>query len=191
MILMPESSKALNKRPTFWQLYVAVLMVVNALFFKEVIIPSKQTGYKMSNIKDFMTQDHRDCDEIFAQMEEAVASKSDEALSKFEAFQDALTNHFKMEEVVLFPMFEQKTGMTEGPTQVMVMEHEQIRGLLSKMEDALELNDNDKFFGLSETLMILMQQHNMKEEQMLYTMVQQHLGDDADHIISRMRTIAQ
>ncbi len=138
-----------------------------------------------------MTQDHKDCDEIFTQMEEAVASKSDEALVKLEAFQDALTNHFKMEEVVLFPAFEQKTGMTEGPTQVMVMEHEQMRGLLSKMEDAVESNDHDKFFGLSETLMILMQQHNMKEEQMLYTMIQQHLGDDADHIISRMRTIVQ
>ena len=145
----------------------------------------------MSNIKDFMTQDHKECDDIFAQMEEAVASKSDEALLKVEAFQDALTNHFRMEEMVLFPMFEQKTGMTEGPTQVMVMEHEQMRGLLSKMEDAVERNDNDKFFGLSETLMILMQQHNMKEEQMLYTMIQQHLGDDADHILSRMRTIVQ
>lgn len=143
----------------------------------------------MSNIKEFMTQDHRDCDEIFVQMEEAVASKSDEALVKFESFGDALTSHFKMEEMVLFPMFEQKTGMSEGPTQVMVMEHEQMRELLSKMQDSLESNDNDKFFGLSETLMILMQQHNMKEEQMLYTMIDQHLGEDSDHIISRMRSL--
>ena len=143
----------------------------------------------MSNIKDFMTQDHKECDEIFAQMEDVVANKSDEALSKFEEFQDALTNHFKMEEMVLFPMFEQKMGISQGPTQVMVMEHEQMRKLLSEMEDAIEANDNDKFFSLSETLMILMQQHNMKEEQMLYTMIQEQLGDDADHIISRMRAI--
>ncbi|MCW8895678.1 MAG: hemerythrin domain-containing protein [Sulfurimonas sp.] len=144
----------------------------------------------MSNIKEFMTQDHKHCDEIFAQMEDAIANKSTEALSKFEEFQDALTNHFKMEEMVLFPQFEHASGMTQGPTQVMVMEHEQMRELLSKMEIAVQENDNDKFFGLSETLMILMQQHNMKEEQMLYTMIQEHLGDDADHIISRMRTVA-
>ena len=144
----------------------------------------------MSNIKDFMTQDHKDCDEIFAQMEEAVANKSDEALSKFEEFADALTNHFKMEEMILFPQFEQASGMTQGPTQVMVMEHEQMRKLVSDMQNAVEANENDKFFGLSETIMILMQQHNMKEEQMLYTMIQQHLGEDADHIISRMRTVA-
>jgi hemerythrin-like domain-containing protein len=91
----------------------------------------------MSNIKDFMTQDHRDCDEIFSQMEEAVANNSGEAVAKFEAFYDDLTNHFKMEEMVLFPAFEQKTGMTQGPTQVMVMEHEQMRGLLSQMVEAL------------------------------------------------------
>jgi hemerythrin-like domain-containing protein len=142
----------------------------------------------MSNIKDFMTQSHRDCDEIFAQMEDAISAKSDEAVVKFEEFADALTNHFKMEEMVLFPAFEEASGMREGPTQVMVMEHEQMRELLSKMSRAIE--DKDKFFGLSETLMILMQQHNMKEEQMLYTMIQERLEDDADHIISRMRTVA-
>ncbi|MDD3475498.1 MAG: hemerythrin domain-containing protein [Sulfurimonas sp.] len=142
----------------------------------------------MSNIKDFMTQSHRDCDEIFAQMEDAVAAKSDEAVVKFEEFSDALTNHFKMEEMVLFPAFEQASGMRDGPTQVMAMEHEQMRELLSRMSSAIK--DKDKFFGISETLMILMQQHNMKEEQMLYPMAEQHLGDDADHIISRMRTVA-
>ncbi|MCF6340230.1 MAG: hemerythrin domain-containing protein [Sulfurimonas sp.] len=145
----------------------------------------------MSNIKEFMSQDHEECDEFFAQMEEAVASKQDKALEKFEKFYDSLTNHFKMEEMVLFPMFEQKTGMSQGPTQVMVMEHEQMRKLLSSMQKAIESSDNDKFFGLSETLMILMQQHNMKEEQMIYSIAQEQLGDDADHIISRMRTVTR
>ena len=143
----------------------------------------------MSSIKEYMTQDHKDCDEIFAQMEDAVANKSQEAMAKFEEFGDSLTNHFKMEEMVLFPSFEQATGMTQGPTQVMVMEHEKMRELLSQMREALESSDKDKFFGLSETLMILMQQHNMKEEQMLYTMIEQHLGEDSDHLISRMRTL--
>jgi len=145
----------------------------------------------MSNIKEFMTQDHKDCDEFFAQMEDAVVNKQDEALEKFEKFYDSLTNHFKMEEMVLFPMFDQKTGMSQGPTQVMVMEHEQMRKLLSGIEAAIESSDKDKFFGLSETLMILMQQHNMKEEQMIYSIAQEQLGDDADHIISRMRTVAR
>lgn len=144
----------------------------------------------MADIKEFLTHAHKECDELFAQMEEAVSANSDDAFLKFEKFYDDLNNHFGMEEIVLFPAFEQATGMANGPTKVMEMEHEQMRELLSKIGAALEQKDKDKFFSISQTLMILMQQHNMKEEQILYTMAQQHLGDDAEHIISRMRAVA-
>jgi len=70
----------------------------------------------------------------------------------------------------MFLEFEQKTGMTQGPTQMMRHEHTQMRALMKDLLDAIDENNTDKFFGTSETLMILMQQHNMKEEQMLYAM---------------------
>ena len=54
-----------------------------------------------------------------------------------------------------------------GPTRMMRMEHEQMRQLFSELAEALENRDKDGYLGLSETLMILMQQHNMKEEQVL------------------------
>jgi len=143
----------------------------------------------MASIKEFLTQDHRACDEAFAQMEESVAQKSHDAIAKFEGFHAAMMHHFDMEEKVMFPAFEEKTGMTQGPTQVMRMEHEQMRKLMTQMVEAIGTNDTNKFFGLSETLMILMQQHNMKEEQMLYTMAQQHLGADADVLIKEMEAV--
>jgi iron-sulfur cluster repair protein YtfE (RIC family) len=37
--------------------------------------------------------------------------------------------------------------------------------------------------------MILLQQHNMKEEQMLYPMAQQHLSADSDRIIAMMDSL--
>jgi iron-sulfur cluster repair protein YtfE (RIC family) len=37
--------------------------------------------------------------------------------------------------------------------------------------------------------MILLQQHNMKEEQMLYSMMQQHLSAEAEHIIEMMDSL--
>lgn len=143
----------------------------------------------MSNIKEFLTNDHRECDETFAQMEDAVANNSDDALLKFEKFYDDLNNHFSMEEIVLFQALEQVSDIANNPSKIMEMEHEQMRELLSKMRKALEEKNRDKFFSASETLMILMQQHNMKEEQILYTLAQQHLQDDTDHIISRMRSV--
>ena len=76
--------------------------------------------------------------------------------------------------------------MTEGPTAMMRHEHIQMRTLMKQLMEALEDGNKDKYFGTSETLMILMQQHNMKEEQMLYTMAQQHLSAESERIIDMM-----
>jgi len=118
-----------------------------------------------------MKEEHRECDILFAQAEEAIASSNwEEANTKFLTFANDTLRHFKKEENELFPAFEAQTGMTEGPTQVMRYEHEQIRGLIGNMAEALENKDKDAALSIAESLMILLQQHNMKEEQMLYAM---------------------
>ncbi len=66
--------------------------------------------------------------------------------------------------------------MTMGPTQVMRMEHSQIRSLLEEMREAIFHGEQENFFSLSETLLIMTQQHNMKEENVLYPMCEKHLG---------------
>jgi hemerythrin-like domain-containing protein len=57
------------------------------------------------------------------------------------------------------------------------MEHQQMRALVQSLDNALAAKDKDEYLGLSETLMVMMQQHNMKEEMMLYPMMAQHLSD--------------
>jgi hemerythrin-like domain-containing protein len=89
----------------------------------------------------------------------------------------------------MFMEFETKTGMTEGPTAMMRHEHTQMRNLMKQMCEAIDADDKDKFFGLSETLMILLQQHNMKEEQMLYPMAQQHLSAESDRVVEMMKSM--
>ena len=37
--------------------------------------------------------------------------------------------------------------------------------------------------------MILLQQHNMKEEQMLYPMAQQHLSGESDRVVDMMKSL--
>ena len=139
-------------------------------------------------ISSFMTADHRACDEEFAEMENAVAEDNwIEAQKKFDKFTTDLEHHFSMEEQVMFPTFEERTGMVGGPTAMMRMEHEQMRSVVGQMKGDLDSKNKDHFFGLSESLMMLMQQHNMKEEQMLYAMVDSHLGEDASLVISQMQ----
>lgn len=122
-------------------------------------------------ISQYMTHEHRECDTLFAQAEQAAAAGEwAKAEEEFLAFSNETLRHFKKEEEELFPTFEAQTGSSEGPTQVMRYEHEQVKGLIGKLAHALENQDKDAYLSLCESMMILLQQHNMKEEQMLYAM---------------------
>lgn len=146
----------------------------------------------MSTILAFLGGDHRDCDELFASAEAAVAQKNwDSARSLFDRFQAAMAHHLAMEEEVLFPAFEARTGNTMGPTQVMRSEHEQMRTLMKDMADAADRADQNRYLGLSETLNMLMQQHNLKEENMLYPMSDQVLAGERDGLIRSMEALAR
>jgi iron-sulfur cluster repair protein YtfE (RIC family) len=146
----------------------------------------------MSTIVDFLGSDHRACDDLFASAEAAVAQKNwDSARSLFERFQAAMAHHLAMEEEILFPAFEARTGNSMGPTQVMRMEHEQMRSLLQDMASAVAASNQSRYLGLSETLNMLMQQHNLKEENMLYPMSDQVLGGEREAVILAMEAIAR
>ena len=94
-----------------------------------------------------------------------------------------------MEEAILFPAFEEVTGMTQGPTMVIRAEHIQMNGVLAQIKESLEIDDPDTILGAGETLLMLIQQHNMKEEGMLYPMVDQHLTDQVPGLIQKMDAI--
>ena len=92
-----------------------------------------------------------------------------------------MERHLGVEEQELFPAFEEETGILTGPTEMMRMEHEQMRTLFAEMKEAMEQQNSDDYLGAAETLLIMMQQHNMKEEQILYSMMDQRLPEDASY----------
>lgn len=142
----------------------------------------------MSDITSFMTTDHRDCDNAFVDFENVISEGNWTDLRlRWDAFAQKLRHHFDMEESVLFPSFESATGISGGPTAVMRSEHQQMRELMSEIEYALEHQDEDQCLGVAETLMLMMQQHNMKEEQMLYPMADQHT--DAASVVTAMQGV--
>lgn len=133
-------------------------------------------------IKEFMAQDHKNCDLLFAKAENAASVGDwDTANQAFNEFVQAMERHLGVEEEELFPAFEQAIGIVTGPTEMMRMEHDQMRSIFSEMRDALEQQQVNDYLGVSETLLILMQQHNIKEEQILYSMMDQRLSEDANH----------
>lgn len=142
-------------------------------------------------ISQYMKEDHRECDNKFAAAEQAVADGNwEDAENKFLIFANDTLRHFKKEEEELFPTFEAQTGSTQGPTQVMRYEHEQVKGLIGKQAEALESKDKDAFLSLCESMMILLQQHNMKEEQMLYAMCDRVLPQDTkEAVLAKMKEV--
>lgn len=141
----------------------------------------------MKNIATLMTADHRSCDNRLAAVEHAVSRKDwSSARAALADFQAAMLAHFAAEETVLFPQFEQRTGISQGPTQVMRNEHVQMRQLLTAAGSALANNDQDDYSGEVETLLIMMQQHNVKEENVLYPMCDQHLATEIEQLITAL-----
>jgi len=139
------------------------------------------------NISEFMADHHRACDDEYVKAEGLVVDQNwVEANTSFANAYADFNLHFKREEETLFPAFEEKTGMAGGPTQVMRSEHVRMRATLDELKNHLEAQDKDKFLGLSESFIILVQQHNMKEEQMLYSMMDKVFGAESENLVKQL-----
>lgn len=144
----------------------------------------------MTSIRSYLTSDHRLCDETLANLETAVSeNKWDDATNLSDQFHKEMIRHFNCEETILFPAFEEASGMTSGPTMVMRMEHVQMKEMLNQLLEAVANKNLDRVLGISETLMIYIQQHNGKEEQMLYNMCDMHLSSQVEAIVAQMENV--
>jgi hemerythrin-like domain-containing protein len=136
---------------------------------------------------EFFTGDHRSCDELWTRVEAASDEGAESIAAAWRCFDTALRSHLAMEEEVLFPAFEAATGMKDsGPTFVMRMEHDQMRGLLDQMGAALERGDHETLLDQGDTLLLLIQQHNQKEEGMLYPMSERALAAEWPALYERV-----
>lgn len=129
-------------------------------------------------IRETFAGQHREADALWAELEKAIeAGDTAGAVAKAKAFDANIRAHLEREEQVLFPALEAATGMQGGPTHVMRSEHEQMRGVLDQMAAAAAESNLDGLLDQGDTLMMLVQQHNIKEEGILYPMAEQALSD--------------
>lgn len=135
-----------------------------------------------------MTADHRHCDHLLATFEERVAAKDwRQAMGDGQGLAAALLDHFAREEQRLFSELLAVDPRAGGPVQLMTLEHHQMRALLADLEGAIGKRDADECLGLVETLHFLIQQHNAKEEGILYPLADQGLGSRAAGLLDQLR----
>ncbi len=96
------------------------------------------------------------------------------AREAFGRFTAGLDWHIEVEERLLFPALER--GGVSGPTQVMRREHVRIRELLSTCTRTLGGGDVAAFEAALGGLANELQEHNMKEEHVLYPTIDRLAG---------------
>lgn len=145
----------------------------------------------MESIIDFMGKDHDRLDKIFIEFRDFENKEISIIKSLFHDFKIGLQRHIVWEEEILFPIFEQKTGMYDfGPTAVMREEHKQIKNLLKDMHNHLINNNIEPIKRISQDLLELLRIHNDKEEGILYPEIDGLINDEEKNsIYSKIREL--
>jgi len=148
---------------------------VKSGLISEVSMTGTEIG---SGLAEFFEQDHRDCDARWADVEELLDTEDIEAARPaWQKYLAGMQRHIAMEEEVLFPAFEAASGMSEGgPTAVMRLEHQQIRTLLGEIGSTIEVGDCEQAIEVGDTLLMLIQTHSAREEEILYPMAENLLS---------------
>lgn len=129
-------------------------------------------------ISEYFEQDHERLDSLFRAYQALKRSDFPKAKEAFKQFKYGLQRHIVWEEELLFPVWEQKTGMTEGgPTQVMRMEHRQIGRWLEAIHEKVHAQ-NPESDEEEEQLIAVLEAHNMKEERILYPSIDAALDEE-------------
>ena len=147
---------------------------------------------EQKTITAYYEEDHDRLDELFKTFQTSKRSDFTKAKEAFKDFKIGLQRHIVWEEELLFPMWEEKTGMVEdGPTPVMRFEHEQIKQLLDAIHRKVEnqdLNSDQE----EQALLNLLGSHNRKEERALYPAIDNVTSDEERAtVFSIMNTIPE
>ncbi|ULA58528.1 MAG: Hemerythrin domain-containing protein [Nitrospira sp.] len=133
----------------------------------------------MSDAKISVTfeQDHDRLDGLFTTFQQQKRKDVAKAKEAFVEFKFGLQRHIVWEEDVLFPKWEENSGMAEGgPTQVMRTEHRIIADCLEAIHRKVQANNPDSDME-EQRLIDVLKSHNMKEERILYPSIDQVISD--------------
>lgn len=137
-----------------------------------------------TGLTGFFEQDHRDCDARWADVEELLDTADIEsARVAWQKYDSSMRRHIAMEEEVVFPAFVAKSGIADGgPIAVMKAEHLEMIGLLEQIDAAMQAGDAQLAMDIGDNLLMLVQQHNAREEDIFYPMAKDVLAGEWENL---------
>lgn len=132
----------------------------------------------LNSITSYFEADHNRLDSVFKQFQKKKQESMTQAKPYFKTFNNGLKRHIVWEEDVLFPFFEEKSGMKQaGPTFVMREEHRKIGALLDQIHNKVRKGDPSSEEEETQLIEVL-RSHNQKEEQVLYPALDRLLSEE-------------
>ena len=145
----------------------------------------------LRGVSDALGWDHDRLDALeVAAMEAWGAGETPAAARLHLRFVFGLLRHIRFEESVLFPEFERVSGMPDhGPTEVMRVEHRAIEALLEDLRKAVA-SGVPPAEATRADLRALLHGHNVKEENVLYPMLDRALDPRrSDAVVFRFQAM--
>jgi hemerythrin-like domain-containing protein len=131
-----------------------------------------------TSVQDYLEADHRVMSGIMDGVEAMLDDGEVERAGAHFADLDALLrSHIRIEDEVLFPVFDARTRLW-GPTQVMLMEHRRVEQLLTEIGAALDEGAATSAAAKLQALRALLVEHGRKEERIVYPQTDETLTPD-------------
>lgn len=145
---------------------------------------------RFEKASEALKSDHRVIERVLAVLERLTESRGEISIEVWSKAVDFIRNfadrcHHLKEEKVFFPaLAERGVPLEGGPIGVMLMEHEEGRGYVRAMSEALALGEKDPdaakkaLVQNARPYLRLLREHIMKEDQILFQMAEEILTDE-------------
>ena len=129
------------------------------------------------SVTAYLSSDHERLDALLQEAGIRVADgRWPDAAESQALFERSMERHIRLEEEIVFPLFEARSGIVDGPTAVMRDEHRCMRRALAMMRAGIEAEDPAGFAEALSFLNSVRPDHDAKEERILYPMTDRLLA---------------
>jgi hemerythrin-like domain-containing protein len=141
-----------------------------------------------SSVVAALSRDHHRVEEILAEADRTVGDREwERAGDALREFRQELEHHMRIEEDILFPLYEARAWRLARATSVMRHEHVGLLAALDAMAEAIDRADGGGYRAGRARVQAILPAHHLKEEQVLYAAIDQVLTEaERQDVVQRL-----
>jgi len=140
-------------------------------------VETRSPTRSFDSVTAYLSWDHERFARILSGVSRAVDhGQMDRARRAYREFGQVFRRHMLLEETLLFPLFEARTGGLESPTALMRTEHREMLKAVEMMGEGLSAGSAEGFRTGLGFLQEVMPGHTSKEERILYPAIDNFLS---------------